>query len=600
MPETSLLARSSSPSASTRQRRAVRWLLLTALLPAVTVGCGDGEDRVATSENGAETTTAEMTTTETTTETTTTVEGPTFDQAIDRLRTGDPAGAAEMLAAVTEREPENGRAWSFLGWARRQSDDLEGALEAYQRAVELSAEARGARYGLAAIQAMMGHGDEALASLAALREEGRYDLSQLSTDEDFSSLRDDPRFGDLLMKPEDFEQPFVESTRVLHEWRGETAGDEFGWIARNIGDVDGDGVADLTTSAPNFGDAAGRVYVYSGKGGEGLWQADGSDGDLLGQGIEAAGDVNADGVPDVVVGAPGGDYVRVYSGRDGRVLRTLEGEEGEAYGRMVSDVGDVDGDGHADLMIGAPRHDAAGEDAGRVVIVSGADGSTLIEWRGEVAGARFGSAGAGGVVGDGVILVVGAPDAGEAQRGRVYVYGGLDPAPAFVIDSDAEGSELGGMFVSVLGDVDGDGLPDVYASDWAHAGKGPQTGRVVVHSSADGHNLLTLPGEAKGDGFGIGPADAGDVDGDGRADLIVGAWQQGNGAPAGGKVYLISGADGATLRSWTCRVMGDTFGFDATGMGDVDGDGATDFLLTSAWSAVNGPRSGRMFLLAGE
>ena len=525
---------------------------------------------------------------------------PSIEQALDRFRTGDPAGAAEILEQVTVQDPENQRAWTLLGWALRRTDDLEGALAAYETATGLSEEARGACYGRAAVLAQLGRVDEALEGLTELRQEGKYDLSQLPLDDDFADLREDPRFGDLLMQPADFEDPLVEPTRVIHEWVGETAGDEFGWIARNLGDVDGDGVADLATSAPNYGEAAGRIYAYSGKTGALLWTADGEDGQLLGQGIEAAGDVDGDGIGDVVAGAPEANKVVVFGGADGRVLRTFDGHDGEAFGRKVSDVGDVDGDGHADLMVGAPRSDLAGEDAGRVVILSGLDGSTLIEWRGEVPGARLGSSGAGAVVDGEIVLVTGAPDAGEGQRGRVYVYRGLDPEPSFVIESDEQGSELGGMFVSVVGDVDADGLVDVYASDWAHEFHGPQTGRVVVHSLADGSNLLTIHGEARGDGFGIGPADAGDVDGDGHADLVVGAWQQSNAAPAGGKVYLYSGADGREIRAWTCRVMGDTFGFDATGMGDVDGDGGIDFLLTSAWSAVRGPKSGRMFLVAGE
>ena len=154
------------------------------------------------------------------------------------------------------------------------------------------------------------------------------------------------------------------------------------------------------------------------------------------------------------------------------------------------------------------------------------------------------------------------------------------------------------MFVSVVGDVDGDGTPDVYASDWSNTAKGRSTGRVYVHSGATGARLLTLTGEAAGDGFGIGVADAGDVNHDGHADLVIGAWQHAGAAASGGKVYLYSGKDGSLLRAWTGKVMGDTLGFDATGLGDVDGDGTIDLLVTSAWSAIHGYRSGRMFVIS--
>ena len=93
--------------------------------------------------------------------------------------------------------------------------------------------------------------------------------------------------------------------------------------------------------------------------------------------------------------------------------------------------------------------------------------------------------------------------------------------------------------------------------------------------------------------FGTSPAVAGDADGDGRADLIVGAWQNAEAAPSGGKCYLLSGADGRELATWTCKQAGDTFGFDAVGLGDVDGDGALDFLLTSGWSPARGAKTGR-------
>ena len=89
------------------------------------------------------------------------------------------------------------------------------------------------------------------------------------------------------------------------------------------------------------------------------------------------------------------------------------------------------------------------------------------------------------------------------------------------------------------------------------------------------------------------------MNGDGDDDLIIGAWQHGGAAPSGGKTYLFSGKDATLLQTFTGKVPGETFGFDATGMGDVNGDGVIDFLLTSAWSAINGARSGRMFIVSG-
>ncbi|HEU5163173.1 MAG TPA: hypothetical protein VFV54_08525, partial [Thermoanaerobaculia bacterium] len=279
------------------------------------------------------------------------------------------------------------------------------------------------------------------------------------------------------------------------------------------------------------------------------------------------------------------------------LLLTLgNGDSTIQFGRHTSAAGDMNGDGFADVFVGAPA-DADG--AGTATVFSGNDGAALLTLKGEKAGDAFGSTLAG-AEGKRRLLMVGAPGAGPRGTGRVYVYKALDAKPAFTMDSDETGGAFGAMFMSVLGDVDGDRTADLYVSDWANNANGRSTGRAYVYSGSDGKALFTHTGEAAGDGFGIGVADAGDVDRDGAADLVIGAWQHASAALSGGKVYVYSGRTQKLLRTITGRIPGETFGFDTTNLGDVDGDGAVDFLLTSAWSGVNGFQSGRVFVVAGE
>jgi hypothetical protein len=303
----------------------------------------------------------------------------------------------------------------------------------------------------------------------------------------------------------------------------------------------------------------------------------------------------------VIAGAPSADKAYVYSGKDGKVLLTLSPQStGESFGNHVSTVGDLNGDRHDDLIVGAPGGNANGQGAGRAYIFSGKDGSLLLALGGEKAGDAFGNAVAGYKDKKSSFVIVGAPGAGAKQSGRVYVYEGLSDKPRFIFDADDTGARLGGMFLSAVGDVNRDAAPDIYASDWSNNARGNSTGRAYVYSGKDGKRLLTLTGEVAGDGFGIGVADAGDVNRDGHADLIIGAWQHSSAAYSGGRVYLYSGKDGSLLQTYTGRIAGDTFGFDATGIGDVDGDGVIDLLLTSAWSAVKGFQSGRLYIVSGK
>jgi tetratricopeptide (TPR) repeat protein len=539
---------------------------------------------------------------------------PEQQQAQRLLQANDFAGAAQLLAPLVERESGNARAWRMLAAASLRLQQYDRAIAAYERSLALEPSFAAARYNLGVTYALKGDREHAFATLAAVKASRQVDMSQAALDPDLAALRDDPRFASLLPSPADFAEPFVEPVKILREWDGEGANDQFGWIARNIGDVDGDRIADIVTSAPTHslvagkGDNAGRIYVYSTKTGRLLWSADGQPGDQLGTGIEGAGDTNGDGIPDVVAGAPYANYARVYSGRDGKVLRTFAGQAQASFGLHTAGVGDVDGDGGSDVFIGAPGAAAtaaggtpptpAAGDTGHAYLYSGRSGKLLFDWKGERDGDQFGATVGGAVTGKKTLLLVGAGAAGPASAGKVYVYDALAAKPQFVIEADATGNALGGMFVAVPGDVDGDGVPDVFASDWSNTAKGRSTGRIYVHSGKDGHRLLELTGETAGEGFGTSNSNAGDVDGDGHADLIVGAWQFAGAAVSGGRAQLFSGKDGKLLRSFTCRTVGDTFGFDAVTMGDVDGDGTDDLLITSGWSAVHGFHSGRMFLLS--
>jgi hypothetical protein len=522
--------------------------------------------------------------------------------ALRSLRAGDATRAARQLEELTRSGSAPGSLWRALGSAYEQLHEHRHAIVAYRQALELEPDQPQALYALGSAYAGARMWPEAWELLGQAHATGRVDMSQMSVDPNLAGVRKDARFAALLPRAQDFERPFVEPVHVIHEWRGEAAGDQFGWIARNIGDVDGDGVNDLVISAPTHGAHGGRIYVYSGRSGALLWQADGPRGVELGTGLEAAGDTNRDGTPDVIASGPAAAGIaRVYGGRDGRVLREFHAERtDENFGNHASGAGDVDGDGYADLIVGSPGKDGEERSSGHAYVYSGRTGERLLTLSGERAGDQFGSTVAGYSDGRVKYLVVGAPRAGPARHGRVYVYAGAAHQLAFTIEADAGGDALGLMFVGIAGDVDGDGVPDIYASDWSNVAHGFGSGRVYVYSGRTGEPLLTLSGEHPGDGFGTSSSVAGDVDHDGRADLIVGAWQFGGAAVGGGAAYLYDGRTGRLLQRFTDRVPGDTLGFDAVGLGAAGAEGGSTLLLSAAWSAVHGHHSGRVFLVGAE
>lgn len=510
-----------------------------------------------------------------------------------------------MLEKLVQLEPGQVRAWNALGTVclGARIRDFDCAITALTKVLELRPNDPSAWLSLGVAHAGNDDVDAAFRFFSQARASRRIDMTQLRANPVLETLRKDPRFEALMPVAADFTNPFVEPTPIIREWSGEAAGDGFGWIARDIGDVDGDRARDFVTSAPTFGAAGsnmGRIYVYSSRSGALLWKADGAAGDRLGIGVEAAGDVNGDGASDVIASAPGAGYAKVYDGKNGTVLHTLKaGAPTDLFGRQASGIGDVNGDTIPDLIVGAPGGaQAAADYTGRAYVFSGKDGSLLFTFKGAGAGDGFGSSVSGASAGGAFTIIVGAGAGGPNRTGRASVYTSLSDTPAFVIDGDDTSRALSAMFVGVPGDLDGDGALDVYTSDWPGGGNGPGSGRVYVYSGKTGKPLHVMTGENAGDNLGSTQAKAGDVDGDGTPDLILGAWQYAGGAISGGRGYLHSGKTGRLIRTYTSRIPGDTFTFDAVGIGDVDGDGIVDLLITGGGSSINGFRSGRVFIIS--
>ena len=394
----------------------------------------------------------------------------------------------------------------------------------------------------------------------------------------------------------------------IHTFVGEAAGDAFGWVGVNAGDVDGDGVNDLIIGANGSsagGNGSGRAYVYSGSSGNLLRIFTGSTGWALGAAVAGAGDVDGDGLADLIVGGPGAGAGRaiVYSGSDGSVLYNLTGEAGgDAFGVAVNGADDVDADGYADFIVGATGHSTAGAAAGRAYVYSGQSGALLYTKDGRNPGLNLGSAcdGVRDVDHDGYDdFAVGAMNAGAGSTGRVYVYSGQTGQRLYTLRPGPNAVNMGRFFLNQVGDVNADGTPDIFTTDFSDTTSGNNTGRAYVFSGVDGSVLHSIPGASSNQGFGIGQGWTGDVNDDGHDDFLVGAWLSRDAVFNGGKAVLYSGADASVLRVWTGNIASDTFGFDAVGMGDVDQDGAADVLITAAGNDQNGNGAGIAYLLSG-
>ncbi|MGE5692873.1 MAG: integrin alpha, partial [Candidatus Zixiibacteriota bacterium] len=386
---------------------------------------------------------------------------------------------------------------------------------------------------------------------------------------------------------------------LLYQEDGASEDDGFGASVASAGDVNGDGFSDFIIGAPGADPSgqidAGSAYVFSGADGTLLFQKDGDSGDRLGWSVAGAGDVNADGKTDLIVGAPQADpdgildagSAYLYSGADGTLLFQKNGTDtADWFGVSVAEAGDVNGDGRTDFIIGAADQTPR-VNAGSVYLYSGATGLLLHQKDGTDFNGRFGNSVAGikDIDGDGrAEFIVGAPTSSPAGlwSGSIYVYSGATGTLIMQKDGDAAYARLGSS-VADCGDIDGDGIPDLIVGA---ADQGANA--AYVYSGATGDLLHQKDGDSSDKYFGYSVAGTGDMNADGIPDYLIGSWRtNSDSAYEGGSAYLYSGSNGSLLLRKNGAV-GDGLGLSVAGMGDINSDGRTEFIVSAPFAQPGG------------
>jgi hypothetical protein len=320
----------------------------------------------------------------------------------------------------------------------------------------------------------------------------------------------------------------------------------------------------------------------------------------LGGAVANAGDVDADGFEDIIVGArmtsPGGlshaGSAYVYSGASGNLLFQLDGFGAEdKFGSTVAGAGDVNGDGFDDLLVGSEFADTATlVDAGAAYVFSGSNGSLLYSFHGAEADTRLGRSVStlGDLDGDGrADFIIGAPwanPAGMFSAGSAFVYSGASGSLLFQIDGSRTYDQFGGA-VADVGDLDSDGVDDFLVS--AHKlWNGPLMGggMVSAYSGANGTLIFEIPGVYSLENLGRNLEGVGDANSDGVPDFLVAAERIGLDFLY--PVYLYSGATQTVLQTILPPGVPNYFGDSLAGAHDVDGDDVPDFLISDLGSSA--------------